>query len=124
MRCTAALLLALLAGCAVDQGVEVSVPVLLPNGQVEIARFSRKWAGGPVELAAEYDPATGRWSVTWKSDVQLDAAARASIEQARAQAAFVSDLSAFLRSVAGIAAGVPLVAPIDHAPQQTKGPMP
>lgn len=123
MKASALLLLAL-TSCAVDQGVEVSVPVLLPNGQTEIARFSRKWAGGPVELSAQFDPETGSWSLTWKSDVQLDAAARASMEQARAQAQFVSDLSAFLRSIAGLAAGVPLVAPVEPRQEQGKGPTP
>jgi hypothetical protein len=101
-----ALVAALCGACAVEPGIEASLRRELPDGSVVVGEFSRQWAEGPVELEADYDPATGKWTVRWKSDVRLDAAQQAAIAQAEAQARFLDQLSALLR-VASIVAGAP-----------------
>lgn len=111
--------LLLLTCCAVDQGVEAHLKRELPDGSVVSGEFSRKWAGGPVELEAEFDPSTGKWVVRWKSDVDLDAAKRASVAQAEAQAKFLADVSSVLRAVANVATGLPVAQPqAEAAPAQ------
>lgn len=102
-----AFLLLSLAGCAVEPETDVRFTRTAPDGSIIEARIDRAWQGGPVRVRAEYDPATGRWVVEWRSDVELDDAVEASRIQADAQrAAFEAGVQAGMQIAAGAAGKV------------------
>lgn len=96
-----ALSLAALPGCPLFRGRDISY-----NAETRQFTYSQGAAAGDVDAEAEFDPATGKIKVKWKSTTNYDAAQAVQIAQTQAMSQAIS---------AGIAAALQVALPMVKA---------